>query len=377
MIELIDDRYYMELALQMAAKTSGQTSINPVVGCVVVKDGRIVGIGAHLKRGEGHAEVHALQMAGEEARGATVYVTLEPCSHFGRTPPCSDRIIETGAARVVVAAQDSNPLVAGSGVAKLRAAGIEVVTGVLEEQSNRLNEAFVKFISTRLPYVTLKTASTLDGRIASKTGDSRWITGPQAREAVHALRHRHMGIMVGIGTVLADDPSLTTRLPVQGLHPLRIVVDSSLRLPLGSKLVQNREAPTLVLTAAAADTGREAALREAGVDVLRCGSGSRVDLAQAMRLLGEREIGSILLEGGGQLNGSMLEAGLVDRIRLFMAPKIIGGAEAPSSFQFDGFSRMAEAIELEDMELEHYGRDICISGKPVRKEGSPHVHRSH
>ncbi|WP_435368005.1 bifunctional diaminohydroxyphosphoribosylaminopyrimidine deaminase/5-amino-6-(5-phosphoribosylamino)uracil reductase RibD [Paenibacillus pasadenensis] len=366
-METIDDRYYMDLALAMARKTAGQTSVNPVVGCVVVKEGRIVGMGAHLKRGEGHAEVHALTMAGEEARGATVFVTLEPCSHYGRTPPCSERIIASGASKVVVAAQDPNPLVAGSGIAKLRAAGLEVVTGVLAEESHRLNEAFNKFITKRQPFVTIKAASTLDGRIASKTGDSRWVTGPEARQAVHALRHRHTGIMIGIGTALADDPSLTTRLPVPGIHPVRIVADSSLRLPLASKLVQDRTAPTLVLAAADAPLEREAELRAAGVEVLRCGSGSKVDLADAMGQLAARDIGSILLEGGGKLSGSMLEAGLVDRIALFMAPKIIGGYEAPASFQFSGFSRMADAIELEDVELERYGRDFCISGKPVLK----------
>ncbi|PLT45595.1 bifunctional diaminohydroxyphosphoribosylaminopyrimidine deaminase/5-amino-6-(5-phosphoribosylamino)uracil reductase RibD [Paenibacillus sp. FSL W8-1187] len=369
MRETIDDRYYMELALGMAAKTAGQTGINPAVGCVIVKDGRIVGLGAHLKRGEGHAEPHALAMAGDEARGATAYVTLEPCSHYGRTPPCSDRLIAAGIARVVVAELDPNPLVAGSGMAKLQAAGIETKTGVMEAEARRRSEPFRKFITTRLPYVTLKTASTLDGRIAAASGDSRWVTGPEAREAVHAMRHRHMGILVGIGTVLADDPSLTTRLSVPGLHPARIVADSSLRLPLDAKLVQDGAAPTIVLTSEAADEGRAAALRAAGVEVIRCGSGSSVDLREAMRRLGELELGSILLEGGGRLNGSMLEAGLVDRICLFLAPKIIGGEDAPSSFRFAGFERMADAIELDDVEVERYGRDICISGKPAAKGG--------
>lgn len=367
-MEGMNDEFYMDLALDMAAKTSGQTSINPMVGCVVVKDGRIIGLGAHLKRGTGHAEVHALSMAGAEAAGATVYVTLEPCSHHGKTPPCCDRIIEAGAARVVVAAVDPNPLVSGSGITRLREAGIEVLAGVRERESHRLNEMFNKYITTRVPFVTLKTASTLDGRIAARTGDSRWITGAEAREAVHVLRHRHQGIMVGIGTVLADDPSLTTRLSVPALHPVRLVVDSNLRLPLSSKLVQDRIAPTIVLTSAAASADREHALMHAGVDVIRCGSGSRVCLAEAMRLLGEREISSILLEGGGKLNGSMLAAGLVDRVKLFFGPKIVGGSAAPSSFEFEGIDRMADAITLIDTQAERFGEDWCITGTPVRNE---------
>ncbi|WP_411829901.1 bifunctional diaminohydroxyphosphoribosylaminopyrimidine deaminase/5-amino-6-(5-phosphoribosylamino)uracil reductase RibD, partial [Paenibacillus ehimensis] len=229
----------MNLALQLAASAAGQTGINPVVGCVIVKDGRIVGMGAHLKRGEAHAEIHALNMAGNEAAGATAYVTLEPCSHFGKTPPCSDRLIREGVKRVVVAATDPNPLVAGSGIARLRASGIEVTEGVLEREANALNETFNTFIVTRRPFVTVKSASTLDGKIAARTGDSKWITGEASRAYVHTLRHRHQAIMVGIGTVLADDPSLTTRLPVPGLHPIRVVVDSTLRLPHEAKLVRD------------------------------------------------------------------------------------------------------------------------------------------
>ncbi|KKC46215.1 5-amino-6-(5-phosphoribosylamino)uracil reductase [Paenibacillus sp. D9] len=368
-MEVMDDGFYMDLALEMAARTTGQTSVNPVVGCVVVNNGRIVGIGAHLKRGEGHAEVHALNMAGEEAEGSTVYVTLEPCSHFGRTPPCCDRIIAARAAKVVIAAIDPNPAVAGSGARKLREAGIEVVAGVREAESRRLNEAFNKFITTGLPFVTLKTASTLDGKIAAKSGDSRWITGPESREAVHALRHRHQGIMVGIGTVLADDPSLSARLPVPAIQPVRIVVDSTLRLPPNAKLMDG-SAPVIVLASGAADPAKRAALEAAGAEVILCGNGRTVDLKQGMKLLGKREIGSILLEGGGRLNGAMLERRLVDRIRLFFAPKIIGGgAASPGSFDFGGFLRMEEAITLADTELERFGDDWCLSGVPLYERG--------
>lgn len=366
MIEPLDDAFYMRLALDAAAAARGQTGMNPVVGCVVVREGRIVGIGAHLKRGEGHAEVHALAMAGAEAEGATVYVTLEPCSHYGKTPPCCDRIIAAKAQRVVVACMDPNPAVAGKGIAKLRAAGIAVETGVLEEQARKLNEAFFKHITTGLPFVTLKAASTLDGKIAASGGDSRWITGAVAREAVHTLRHRHQAIMVGSGTVLADDPQLTVRAAVPGVHPVRIVVDAPLRVPPAAKLYNDGLAETIVLASEQADAQAERMLQGQGVTVLRCGSGSHVDLVQAMRLLGKREIGSILLEGGGKLNGAMLAAQLVDKILVFIAPKIIGGgAAAPGSFDFPGSVKMADAIMLQSFEVERYGDDVCLSGYPA------------
>ncbi len=314
-MNLLNDEFYMSLALDMAERAQGQTEINPVVGCVVVKDGRVVGMGAHLKRGTGHAEVHALNMAGDEARGATAYVTLEPCSHYGKTPPCSDRLIAEGVKRVVVAAVDPNPQVAGSGIERLRSHGIEVVTGVLAKRSERLNETFNKYITTGMPFVTLKTASTLDGRLASRTGDSKWISNAAARERVHAMRHRHQAIMVGIGTALADDPELTTRAEVPGLHPTRIVIDSKLRIASDARLLDTTLAPTIIVTTAAADPARIAELESRNVQVLICGEGGHVDLQLAMRRLGELEISSILLEGGGKLNGAMLEAGLVDRIR--------------------------------------------------------------
>ncbi|RXZ78317.1 bifunctional diaminohydroxyphosphoribosylaminopyrimidine deaminase/5-amino-6-(5-phosphoribosylamino)uracil reductase RibD [Paenibacillaceae bacterium] len=355
----------MRLALELAAKASGQTGINPVVGCVIVKEGRIIGVGTHLKRGTGHAEVHALAMAGTEAEGSSIYVTLEPCSHYGVTPPCSERIIEAKAAKVVVAMQDPNPKVAGRGIARLREAGIEVVVGVLEEEARMLNEAFIKYITTGLPFVTLKTASTLDGKIASKTGDSQWVTGPAARELVHTLRHRHSGIMVGSATALADDPLLTTRLSVPALHPVRIVADSRLRMPLQARMLAAESGiPVTVLTTGRADAHKRSQLEDRGVQVLICGDGEHVDLQDAMRQLAEREIGSILLEGGGRLNGAMLEAKLIDKVMLFFAPKLIGGTSAPASFQMEGWEQMADALHIREMKAEQVGEDICISGYP-------------
>jgi diaminohydroxyphosphoribosylaminopyrimidine deaminase / 5-amino-6-(5-phosphoribosylamino)uracil reductase len=357
------DEHYMRLALQLAEATLGQTGINPSVGCVIVKHGRIIGMGAHLQRGSHHAEIHALQMAGDEAKGSTVYVTLEPCSHYGRTPPCAERLISEKVARVVVAALDPNPQVSGRGVEMLRSSGIEVDVGLLAAESAQMNEMFNKYITTRLPFVTLKTASTLDGRIAAASGDSKWITGEQARGYVHVLRARHRAIMVGVDTVIADDPSLTARLPSPSLQPIRLVVDSHLRLPLNSKVVRTQDAPTIVLTTKQASMDQIMKLNALGVEVIKCGDGPKVDLRHAMKVLGEREISSILLEGGGRLNGAMLEAGLIDKMVLFFAPKLIGGA-APANFSFLGLDRMNDALQLERVRVEVIGEDVCLIGYP-------------
>jgi len=366
-MELLNDEYYMQLALNLAGSATGQTGVNPVVGCVVVQSGRIVGMGAHLKRGEGHAEVLALNMAGEQARGATAYVTLEPCSHYGKTPPCCERLIAEGVSRVVVAAADPNPLVAGQGIQRLREAGIQVEIGVLEAQAIQQNEVFNKFIMTGFPFVTLKTALSLDGRIATRTGHSRWITGAASREAVHTLRHQHSAIMIGVDTLLADDPELTTRLSVPGLHPTRIIVDSKLRTPLTARAL-NEAAATIILTTDEADQSKGEQLQASGVELLRCGPGSRVDLAKAMVLLGERGISSILLEGGGVLNGAMLEAGLIDKLMLFYAPIIVGGEGAPSAFAFRGPEEMSSALRLKHISMQAFGDDWCVTGYPTGKE---------
>ncbi|MBU5345437.1 bifunctional diaminohydroxyphosphoribosylaminopyrimidine deaminase/5-amino-6-(5-phosphoribosylamino)uracil reductase RibD [Paenibacillus lautus] len=366
-MDIVNDEFYMSLALDLAERAQGQTGINPVVGCVVVKDGALAGVGTHLERGAPHAEVHALNMAGSKAAGSTVYVTLEPCSHYGTTPPCSERLIAEGVQRVVVACEDPNPLVAGNGIQMLRAAGIRVETGVLKERALRLNETFIKFITTGQPFVTLKTASTLDGKIASKTGDSKWISNEESRELVHTLRHRHQGIMVGVSTVIADNPSLTTRLGVEGLHPVRIIVDSSLRIPLDSHVVTDGLAPTWILTTEQADEKKRSVLEEQGVQVIPCGPGPRVDLKAALVKLGQKGIASILLEGGGTLNGSMLEQKLVDRLIQFIAPKIVGGYDSPGNYMFSGYEQMNQAIQLTGLETERLGDNIYVTGIPVWK----------
>lgn len=375
-MDTLTDESYMRLALNMAEATLGQTGSNPVVGCVVVKNGRIVGMGAHLREGEAHAEVQALNMAGIEAEGSTVYVTLEPCSHFGRTPPCAKRLIESRIRRVVIACLDPNPHVAGMGANQLKEHGVAVDVGMLEHDAKKLNEKFMKYIATGLPFVTLKSAVTLDGKIASREGDSRWISNEQSRQAVHYMRHTHQAIMVGSETAIRDNPKLTTRLDsVQGLNPVRIVVDSQLRLPPTLNVLSDGEAETIVLTT---DEGAERAKsiysRKQGsqgassrteVHWIGCGPGPHVDLQLAMKRLAERRIGSILLEGGGRLNGAMLEAGLVDKCTLFFAPRIIGGgSRAPGVFEFEGMARMNDAITLQHIEIQKYGDNVCIIGYP-------------
>lgn len=381
------DERYMRIALELAKGAVGQTSPNPAVGCVLVRDGRIVGLGAHLKAGEPHAEVHALRMAGDAARGATAYVTLEPCSHHGRTPPCADALIAAGVRRVVVGTVDPNPLVAGRGIARLREAGIDVTVGVLEAACRRLNETFNKYIIHRVPFVTVKTASTLDGKIATRTGHSRWITSPAARRYVHELRRRSDAVLVGVGTVIADDPQLTVRLPEGGENPVRVVLDSRLRLPLTARVLTDGEAPTWVVTTARAPAERRRAIAERGAEVLVAGDGERVSIPALLSLLGARGIASLLVEGGGEVNASFFAARAVDKVVAFIAPKIVGGREAPTPVGGEGAAVMDEAVSLRDVEVTTIGPDVVITGYPVwekaekTQEGAAgrerHVHRDH
>lgn len=354
----------MDLAISMASKSIGQTGINPVVGCVIVKDGRIVGLGAHLKRGENHAEVNAVRMAGHECEGATAYVTLEPCSHYGKTPPCSDLLIEKKVVRVVVATLDPNPLVAGRGIAKLRQAGIEVTVGVKQQEAILLNEVFNKYIVKKMPYVVMKSASTLDGKLATETGSSQWISGAQAREEVHTMRHRYASIMVGVNTILQDDPSLTSRLSVETLQPRPIIVDSTLRIPLTSKIISERASECIIFTSEHADLYKKEQLEQLGATVITCGQCNKVDLQEAMKWLGENEICSVLLEGGGKLNGAMLEQRLIDKIILYYGMKIVGGKDAPSLFDMPGIQLMSDAITLQQVKVDMIGNDIRIVGYP-------------
>jgi len=368
----IHDQYYMDLALQWASAIEGQTQPNPKVGAVVVKDGEIVGIGTHLKAGGPHAEVHALAMAGDKAKGATAYVTLEPCSHYGRTPPCAEALIKAEVAKVVIATLDPNPLVAGRGAAMLRDAGIEVVTGVCEEQSNLMNEVFNKFITTGKPFVTIKTAMTLDGKIATETGSSRWITGEAARHEVHRMRHSNQAILVGVETVRKDDPQLTTRLPQGGNNPLRIILDSTLRIPLDAKVVTDSEAETWIYTTTAADqTEKILALEKRGVRVipLPVEDGEHgVPIHKLLTHLGSQKISSLLVEGGAQVNASFLKEMAVDKIVSYIAPKLVGGERAPTPIGGFGVQEMDQAVHLTRMTYRQVGEDLCIEGYPKWRE---------
>ncbi|GGD01324.1 bifunctional diaminohydroxyphosphoribosylaminopyrimidine deaminase/5-amino-6-(5-phosphoribosylamino)uracil reductase RibD [Pontibacillus salipaludis] len=360
------DERYMRTAIEMAQATEGQTSPNPAVGAVVVKDGEVLGMGAHLKAGHAHAEVHALNMAGSHAEGATIYVTLEPCSHHGKTPPCADRIVEAGIKRAVIATLDPNPQVAGRGVEKLKQAGIEVVTNVLKEQADDLNEVFYHYISTKIPYVTLKNAMSLDGKIATVTGESQWITGEKARADVHQDRHKHDAILVGVNTVIKDQPRLTTRLPDGGKNPVRIVLDTHLRTPVETPLIQNPDAPTwLVAGNNVSEEQREKYKAFPHVDILTVAS-SHVTVEEALHLLGEKGITSIYVEGGATVNDAFLRSGSVQQVITYIAPKMIGGQDAPTPVGGQGIKALKEALNLHIKEVVHIGNDLKIVSKPNR-----------
>lgn len=363
------DEKYMKRALELAAQAKGHTSPNPMVGAVIVKDGRIIGEGYHHKAGQPHAEVNAVQSAEESVKGATIYVTLEPCSHYGKTPPCSDLIIRSGFNKVVVASVDPNPLVAGRGIQRIRDAGIEVEVGVCEKESVRLNEVFNYFITTQRPFVHMKYAMTLDGKIATETGQSKWISSEKSREHAHRLRGELSGIMAGIGTVLKDNPQLTCRVPGYS-NPVRIVVDSQLRIPLDSAVLTNQlEAKTIILTTRFASEEKLTALEKMGVEVIKVkASEKRIDLYEAMNVLGKKGIDSILLEGGAQLNASALEADIVNKLTVYIAPKLVGGEKAVSPVIGKGVQHMAEAYQFKDVQTYKIGEDIVIEAERDRSE---------
>lgn len=361
-----EDIEYMRRAIELAERGVGFTNPNPMVGAVIVKGGKVIGEGWHERCGEWHAERNAFKNCTVPAEGATMYVTLEPCCHYGKTPPCTEAIIEHGIARVVVGMEDPNPLVAGKGIALLREAGIEVVCGVEEEALREQNRVFLKYISTKLPWVAMKTAMTLDGKIATRTGDSKWITGAEARAYVHELRHRFMAIVVGIGTAVADDPLLNCRIEGRGVRqPIRVVVDSNARLSLDSQLVKTAgEYRTIVAHTRFAPEESVKALREAGVEMLLCKEKEGlVDVRNLLELLGQSGIDSILLEGGGSLNYTFLAEGLADELYAFIAPKIVGGMNAKTPVEGAGMEKMADAINLELENVLNVGHDVLLKLK--------------
>jgi len=360
----MNDKKYMRLALRLAIKGKGRTSPNPLVGAVIVRNDRIVGRGYHKRVGEPHAEINALDMAGRRARGATLYLNLEPCAHFGRTPPCTKKIISSGIKKIVVAMIDPNPLNCGRGVKELKETGVKVKVGVLEEDAKKINEAYIKYITTKRPFVILKTAMSLDGKIATKTGDSKWITNESSRKYVHRLRSEVDAILVSVETVLKDDPLLTVRSPKSKVQsqPVRVVVDSRARIPLGAKVL-NREAPTIVATTKFASKRKIKALKKKGAKVLIVKDrDKKVNLKELLKRLGESEIISLLVEGGGSINASFLEGGLVDKMLFFIAPKIIGGEEALTPVEGEGIERIRDAIKLKDVSVKRFGEDVLVEG---------------
>lgn len=356
---------YMKTAISMARTTLGQTNPNPAVGAIIVNNGRIVGMGAHLRAGEEHAEVHALRMAGKEASGGTAYVTLEPCSHHGRTPPCADALIEAGIKSVFIASQDPNPLVAGGGVAKLREAGVTVEIGLEEEEALNLNKMFFYYITHKRPFVSLKSATTLDGKIATRNRDSKWITGEEARKDVHSIRHLHDAILVGIGTVISDNPSLTTRFG-EGLSPIRIVLDHHLRIPSDSILLTDDSAETWIVTTKSALNKNKRNFQK-HVQLIEVTQDS-ISIDEVLDLLGERNITSLFVEGGSEVHGSFLESGCFQQVITYLAPKLIGGRDAPTSFGANGFSVMSDAVNLTIESVDQIGEDIRVIA--TRKENA-------
>ena len=364
---------YMRRAIELAKKGSGHVNPNPLVGAVIVRDGEIIGEGYHECYGQLHAERNAIANAkkrGNSLEGSTIYVTLEPCCHYGKTPPCTEAIIEEKIARVVVGSDDPNPLVSGKGFQMLREKGIEVIPHFLKEECDAMNHVFFHYIRTGTPYVAMKYAMTMDGKIACYTGDSKWVTGEESRAHVQTLRNHYKGIIAGIGTVLADDPMLNCRIE-GGRDPIRIIADSHLRIPIDSQLVRTAgQQPLIVACLPDADEEKAAQLQEKGVEVLRIPGVTTADITEEqkevislpvlMKELGARKIDGILLEGGGQLNESALQAGIVDRIYCYIAPKIFGGAQAKTPVEGQGLTRAADAWQFNRIGMQEFGQDILL-----------------
>jgi len=367
----LDDKKFMEMALDLAERARGATSPNPLVGAVVVKNGRVVGRGYHAAAGKPHAEAGAIADAGKQSQGATLYVTLEPCNHFGRTPPCTHSILAAGIRRVVFAMADPNPDVTGGGAAYLREKGVEVTAGVHAVRAAQQNDWFVKYIQTKQPFVTAKCAATLDGRIAAKSGDARWVSGEASRAFVHRLRHSMDAIMVGRQTVERDNPSLTARLPDGGgKDPVRIILDTSLGISMEARVVrQASAAQTWIVCSAGADADRISQFESAGVRVLTAATRNGwIDLAPLMRQLGREGITSLLLEGGSKLMGSAFRAGIVDKVIFFYAPKISGGDDGFPICAGPGALQMRDCIGVTDIKVLRFGDDIMVQGYIARPD---------
>lgn len=358
------DEKYMRLAMQLAGNAIGRTSPNPLVGAVIVKDNRVVGCGWHRKAGTPHAEVHALNQAGELAQGADVYVTLEPCAHYGKTPPCAKALVEAKVKNVYGGLLDVNPKVAGKGFKILEDAGIHVEYGFLQDELRKQNEVFFKWIEHKKPFIVLKAAMTLDGKIATATGQSKWITNETSRAYGYKLRDIYDGIMVGINTVIEDNPMLTARVD-GGKNPIRIVVDSSLKIDINANVVQDKSAKTIVATTDKADKDKILKLQAQDVDVIVVDKdeNDKVDIEKLLDILGQQNICSILVEGGATLSGSFVAKKLVDKVYFFIAPKIVGGKEAKTPVAGTGILNLQEALALKDIQIEKLEEDVLIIGR--------------
>ena len=361
----MDDIQYMEMALDLAEKGRGYTSPNPMVGAVVVKGGSIIGKGYHQAVGQAHGEVNALNDAGDGAKGSTLYVSLEPCNHTGRTPPCTERILSAGVKRVVVAMSDPNPDVTGGGAAYLQKQGIDVTLGICEKRAQYLNEAYIKYVQTKRPFVIMKCATTLDGHIATRTGDSKWISGIKARRYVHQLRHGVDGILVGSGTVAKDNPSLTTRLEGQDGHdPVRIILDENLSISEEAKVLRlNSDSDTILVIGRFVSEEKKKQIEKTGARVIPAAlKDNWIDLDLLMDQLGKMEITSLLIEGGSHVFTSALSAGIVDKMIFFYGPKILGGDDGIPIFRGRGPELMAESLLLRDIRVQRFDDDIMIEG---------------
>jgi len=359
----------METALDLAAMGQGFTSPNPMVGAVVVKDGTVVGKGYHRFAGGPHAEVEALRDAGTSVNGATLYVTLEPCNHTGRTPPCTEKIIEGGIKRVVAAMADPNPDVKGGGMAYLESRGVSITSGVCEKRAKRLNEAFIKYVRRKRPFVIVKCATTLDGRIATKTGDAKWVSGEASRAYVHKLRHAVDAIMVGINTVKNDDPSLTTRLPgdlsgTNGRDPKRVILDTRLSISENAKVLRlSSDSGTIIVTGGSIPGDKKARIEDQGSSIIESAlKNDKIDLDLLMDRLGDREITSLLIEGGGRVIASAFSAGIVDKVIFFFAPKILGGDDGVPVCSGQGPALMKDCIPVKDVRVQRFGDDVMVEG---------------
>ncbi len=359
----LKDRAYLEMAYTLAEKAKGWASPNPYVGAVLVKNNSIVGYGYHEKPGQSHAEAVALQRAGDLSRNSTAYITLEPCVHWGRTPPCVETLLEARPKRVVISALDPNPLVFKKGIKRIREAGIEVSYGLLAERNRRLNEAYIKYITTQIPFVAVKAASSLDGKISTKAYSSQWISSSRMREYVHLIRGEHDAVMIGINTLLKDDPRLTVRHPNwRGKKLTRVILDSRLRLPLRAKILETLNAgPILVITLNSSSPRKASALQERGVGLISL-SGARISLKRALHALGRKSISSVLVEGGGSLLTSFIEQRLVDKIYATISPRLIGGSRAPTFLSGKGVRLIQEAHRLKETRVFQIDDEILFEG---------------